>query len=88
MASSLVRPAVLAATMLALFLLLCLGPSKWGDARAQGRETARSGGLGTHFESERGREDDGGSGFALPQLQVVAWAGQQSTRVKGRASDL
>lgn len=52
MASSLVRPAILAATMLVLFLLLCLGPSKWGDAKAQGRETEQSGSIGTHFESE------------------------------------
>lgn len=43
MASSSARPAVLAVTALALFLLLCLGPGKWGDAREPGKEISASG---------------------------------------------
>lgn len=38
MASSSARPAVLAVTALALSLLLCLGPGKWGDAREPGKD--------------------------------------------------
>lgn len=30
-------------TALALFLLLCLGPGKWGDAREPGKEISASG---------------------------------------------
>ena len=80
--SSSTRPTVLALTALALFLVLCLGPSKRGEWQGAGEaDRCCSGGIGTHFESRQGPRVIVVVGFAL--AGVASNALGQANRVPG-----